>query len=102
MLDTCWLMAALLALLSVPLYFGKGAWLLAGYNRNQDHRREGMDEKLLCRIMAVILDTAAAVFFVGGLGFITLPPPSWPWWWCWAAPSLPTGRPGRTDRRDFS
>lgn len=72
MLDTCWLMAALLALLSVPLYFGKGAWLLAGYNRNQDHRREGMDEKLLCRIMAVILDTAAAVFFVGGLGVITL------------------------------
>ena len=72
MLDTCWLMAALLALLSVPLYFGKGAWLLAGYNRNQDHRREGMDEKLLCRIMAVILDTAAAVLFVGGLGFITL------------------------------
>lgn len=72
MLDICWLMAALLALLSVPLYFGKGAWLLAGYNRNQDHRREGMDEKLLCRIMAVILDTAAAVFFVGGLGFITL------------------------------
>lgn len=72
MLDTCWLMAALLALLSVPLYFGKGAWLLAGYNRNQDHRREGMDEKLLCRIMAVILDTAAAVFLVGGLGFITL------------------------------
>lgn len=72
MQDTCWLMAALLALLSVPLYFGKGAWLLAGYNRNQDHRREGMDEKLLCRIMAVILDTAAAVFLVGGLGFITL------------------------------
>ncbi len=72
MQDTCWLMAAVLALLSIPLYFGKGAWLLAGYNRDQDHSREGMDEKLLCRIMAVILDGAAAVFFVGGLGVISL------------------------------
>ncbi|MBC8611959.1 Domain of uncharacterised function (DUF3784) [uncultured Ruminococcus sp.] len=56
-----YVIAAVFLLLSFPLLFGKGSWLIAGYNTASEKERRKYDEKKLCRTMGVFL------LFVGGI-----------------------------------
>lgn len=70
-----WFIAAVLAILSIVLLTGKGAFLIAGYNTANKKEKAKYDEKKLCRVVG------------GGLGIITVllvlmavfqdDPPSW-------------------------
>lgn len=51
---------------AVFLLFGKGSWLIAGYNTAGKEEKEKIDEKKLCRSMGVLLLLVAGI-----LGLIT-------------------------------
>ena len=55
-----WILVAVCAILSVVLLFGKGSFLIAGYNMLSKERKAQYDEKRLCRVVG------------GGLGVITV------------------------------
>lgn len=50
-----WGAALLLLGLAIPLWMGKGAWLIAGYNTASKTEKAKYDEKKLCRVMAIVL-----------------------------------------------
>lgn len=50
-----WGAALLLLGLAIPLWKGKGAWLIAGYNTASKTEKAKYDEKKLCRVMAIVL-----------------------------------------------
>ena len=57
--------AAIFVLLSIPLFLGKGSWLIAGYNTASEEEKKKYDEKKLCRTMGLFL------LFIGGILFVT-------------------------------
>lgn len=59
-----WVIGAVVLLLvatGLLLWFGKGAWMLAGYNMLPRRRRARIDRRKLCRTMACFLFYCAAV-----------------------------------------
>ena len=48
-----YVIAAVFLLLSFPLLFGKGSWLIAGYNTASEKERRKYDEEKLCRTRGV-------------------------------------------------
>lgn len=55
--------------LSIPLYFGKGSFLIAGYNTAANKEKAKYDEKKLCRIMAVLLDVIGILLIIRSCGW---------------------------------
>ncbi len=51
----------------VLFWFGKGAWLIAGYNMLPRKRRARIDRRKLCRTMACFLFYCAAVVMIDRL-----------------------------------
>lgn len=56
--------------LSVPFYFGKGSSLIAGYNTSSSKEKAKFNEKILCRIMAVLFDIIGILFIIKNYGWI--------------------------------
>ena len=48
-----WVTTAVLLLLSLVLIFGKGSWLIAGYNTSTKEEKARYDEKKLCRVVGI-------------------------------------------------
>ncbi|MDR3053679.1 MAG: DUF3784 domain-containing protein [Coriobacteriales bacterium] len=61
--------AALLIVLGIALLFGKGAWLIAGYNTASKEEKARIDTEKLCRSMGVLLlvVSAATVLMAYGI-----------------------------------
>ena len=62
----CFLLALLFLVLSIFLFMGKGAWLIAGYNTLSKEEKKKYNEKKLCRITGFICLFIA--IFLGTLG----------------------------------
>lgn len=50
------------------LLFGKGSWLIAGYNTASKEEKEKIDEKKLCKSMGVMLLMIAAI--MGAIAYV--------------------------------
>lgn len=50
----CLIMAIIFLILGILLLFGKGEWLIAGYNTMSEEEKEKYDSKKLCRAVSVI------------------------------------------------
>ena len=76
------LCAILLIVISIPLYFGKGSNMIAGYNDLSQVDKEKINKLRLCRVLAMTLDITAIILILGAysisindtmiLGVITL------------------------------
>ncbi len=55
-------------LLSVALFYGKGAFLIAGYNTMSEKEKAKVDTRKLTRIFAVIVFIAAITFLMAAFG----------------------------------
>lgn len=51
-------------LLGVAFYFGKGAWLIAGYNTSSAAEKAKYDEKKLCKGMAKLMFALAVCWML--------------------------------------
>ncbi len=56
-----YIVIAIFVICSIFLLFGKGSWLIAGYNTASQEEKEKIDEKKLCRSMGVMLLSIAAI-----------------------------------------
>ena len=68
----CLVLALLLLILSIFLFCGKGAWLIAGYNTASQEEKAQYDEKKLCRATGVLLLVCSVLlglmaFFIHGV-----------------------------------
>ena len=71
------ILAALIAL-GVIFLFGKGAFLISGYNTSSKAEKEKLDEKKLCRFMAKFMFALSACWLVMIIGFaIGIKPVAW-------------------------
>ena len=77
------LCAILLIVISIPLYFGKGSNMIAGYNDLSQVDKEKINRLRLCKMLAITIDITAIILILGAysiisindtmiLGFITL------------------------------
>ena len=48
-----WVVFAIMALISVLLLFGRGSWLIAGYNTASKEEKDKYNQKKLCRVIGV-------------------------------------------------
>ncbi|MDD6348007.1 MAG: DUF3784 domain-containing protein [Lachnospiraceae bacterium] len=62
-----WVTAAVLLLLSLVLIFGKGSWLIAGYNTSTKEEKARYDEKKLCRVVGIGLLVITILIMVSTL-----------------------------------
>ena len=60
----------LFVVLGVIFWFGKGAFLIAGYNTASPSEQAKFNEKTLCRSMSVMMFAIALSFVVSALGII--------------------------------
>jgi len=65
----CIILALLCLVMSVFLFMGKGAWLIAGYNTMPREEREQYDTKKMCRAVGVVL-VVCALLLIGMAYFI--------------------------------
>lgn len=66
------LCANLLIVISIPLYFGKGSNMIAGYNDLSQVDKEKINKMRLCRVLAMTLDTAAIILILGAHSIISI------------------------------
>lgn len=71
-MGTCLILALLLVIVSIFLFCGKGAWLIAGYNTASQEEKAQYDEKKLCRGGGVFLLVCGVLvglmaFFIHGV-----------------------------------
>ena len=59
------LCAILLIVISIPLYFGKGSNMLAGYNDLSQVDKEKINRLRLCRVLAMTFDITAIILMLG-------------------------------------
>lgn len=64
--------ALFLIVLSIPLYFGKMADMIAGYNTMSLKEKNQYDQKKLCLITAIVLDGAAIICLLGYFHFLSM------------------------------
>ena len=48
-----WVVFAIMAFMSVLLLFGRGSWLIAGYNTASKEDKDKYNQKKLCRVIGV-------------------------------------------------
>lgn len=58
------LCAILLIVISIPLYFGKGSNMIAGYNDLSQVDKEKINRLRLCRMLAMTLDITAIILIL--------------------------------------
>lgn len=58
------LCAILLIVISIPLYFGKGSNMIAGYNDLRQDDKEKINKMRLCRVLAMTLDITAIILML--------------------------------------
>ena len=66
------LCAILLIVISIPLYFGKGSNMIAGYNDLSQVDKEKINKLRLCRVLAMTLDIAAIMLILGAHSIISI------------------------------
>ena len=63
----CIILALLCLVISVFLFMGKGAWLIAGYNTMPEYEREQYDTGKMCRAVGVIC--AVCALLLGAMAY---------------------------------
>ena len=66
------LCAILLIVISIPLYFGKGSSMIAGYNDLSQVDKEKINRLRLCRVLAMTLDITAIILILGAYSIISI------------------------------
>lgn len=66
------LCAILFIVISIPLYFGKGLNMIAGYNDLNQGDKEKINKIRLCRMLAVTLDITAIILILGAYSIISI------------------------------
>ena len=66
------LCAILLIVISIPLYFGKGSNMIAGYNDLSQVGKEKINRLRLCRVLAMTLDITAIILMLGAYSIISM------------------------------
>ena len=64
------LCAILLIVISIPLYFGKGSNMIAGYNDLS--QVDKINRLRLCRVLAMTLDITAIILMLGAYSIISM------------------------------
>lgn len=62
-----WLTIALMTIMCIIFFSGKGGWLIAGYNTMSKKEKEKYDEKKMCRnsgISLLIFDILFTIFWI--------------------------------------
>lgn len=77
-----WIVVGILLIISIALFFGKGSFLIAGYNTASEEEKKRYDKKKLCRVMGsglfvITLITGVNVFYEFEM------PPSIRWLFPW-------------------
>ncbi len=57
-------LACIFLIIAIFMFFGKGSWMIAGYNTASAKEKEQYDEKKLCRMMGITLLVIAALLFI--------------------------------------
>ena len=65
------LCAILLIVVSIPLYFGKGSNMIAGYN-DLSQADKKINKMRLCRTLAITLDITAIILILGAYSIISI------------------------------
>ena len=65
------LCAILLIVISIPLYFGKGSNMIAGYN-DLSQANKKINKMRLCRTLAITLDITAIILILGAYSIISI------------------------------
>ena len=65
------LCAILLIVISIPLYFGKGSNMIAGYNDLSQGDKK-INKMRLCRTLAITLDITAIILILGAYSIISV------------------------------
>ena len=65
------LCAILLIVISIPLYFGKGSNMIAGYNDLSQGDKK-INKMRLCRTLAITLDITAIILILGAYSIISI------------------------------
>ena len=65
------LCAILLIIISIPLYFGKGSNMIAGYN-DLSQADKKINKMRLCRTLAITLDITAIILILGAYSIISI------------------------------
>ena len=66
------LCAILLIVISIPLYFGKGSNMIAGYNDLSQVDKEKINKMRLCKMLAMTLDITAIILILGAYSIISI------------------------------
>ena len=66
------LCAILLIVISIPLYFGKGSNMIAGYNDLSQVDKEKINRLRLCRVLAITLDMTVIILILGAYSIISI------------------------------
>lgn len=66
------LCAILLIVISIPLYFGKGSNMIAGYNDLSQVDKEKINRLRLCRVLAITIDITAIILILGAYSIISI------------------------------
>lgn len=66
------LCAILLIVISIPLYFGKGSNMIAGYNDLSQVDKEKINRLRLCRMLAITLDMTVIILILGAYSIISI------------------------------
>ena len=66
------LCAILLIVVSIPLYFGKGSNMIAGYNDLSQVDKEKINRLRLCKMLAMTLDITAIILILGAYSIISI------------------------------
>lgn len=66
------LCAILLIVISIPLYFGKGSNMIAGYNDLSQGDKEKINKMRLCRMLAITLDMTVIILILGAYSIISI------------------------------
>ena len=65
------LCAILFIVISIPLYFGKGSNMIAGYNDLSQGDKK-INKMRLCRVLAMTLDITAIILMLGAYSIISM------------------------------
>lgn len=59
------MIALMFLIISVPLFCGKGKWLIAGYNTMSKEERKNFDEKKLCKAVGSLCVVCCIMVYLG-------------------------------------
>jgi len=57
-------LACIFLIIAIFMFFGKGSWMIAGYNTASAKEKEQYDKKKLCRMMGITLLVIAVLLFI--------------------------------------